>query len=57
MASYSKAIVALLGGIASWGLTAGADSQYSSVELWGLLAAVATGIGVYAKSNTPEGTK
>lgn len=55
MSKYWKTIIAVLGGVAAWGITAGSDGTYSQVELWGLLGAVATALGVYAKGNTTDG--
>ena len=51
MQRYSKAIIALLGALATWGLTAAEDNVYTQVELWGALAAVVTAVGVYAWPN------
>jgi 4-amino-4-deoxy-L-arabinose transferase-like glycosyltransferase len=45
---YAKTIVALLGALATWGITAAEDDVYSQVELWGALLAVVTAAGVYA---------
>lgn len=47
MNKYAKTIVALLGALATWGITAGEDSVYTQAELWGGLAAVVTAVGVY----------
>lgn len=56
MSRYVKTIVAILGGVSSWGLTAALDDTISKVELFGLLGAVATALGVYAFPNTnPDG--
>lgn len=51
MTRYSKSIIALLGALATWGVTAAEDNSYTQVELWGLLAALATAVGVYALPN------
>jgi hypothetical protein len=53
MARYAKAIVALLGALATWGITAAEDNAYSQVELWGALLAVVTAAGVYAAPYRP----
>jgi hypothetical protein len=54
VAVYTKAIVALLGGIATWGATAVTDG-ISANEWFGLLAVIATALGVFAFPNTPQG--
>ena len=51
MSRYAKAIVALLGAVATWGITAAEDGVYTQVELWGALLAVVTAVGVYAYPN------
>ena len=51
MSRYAKAIVALLGALATWGITAAEDATYTQVELWGALLAVVTAVGVYAYPN------
>lgn len=53
MSRYIKTIVAVLGGISSWGITAAADDAITQVELYGLLGILATVLGVYAFPNTP----
>ena len=53
IARNRKGIVALLGGLATWGVAAGADGTYSQVELWGLLAVAATVFGVWGVTNAP----
>lgn len=53
MSRYIKSIVALLGGISSWGITAAADDAITQVEIYGLLGVLATVLGVYAFPNTP----
>lgn len=53
MNHYMKAIVAVLGGISAWGITAAVDNSISLVELFGLLGALATALGVYAVPNKP----
>ena len=51
MTKYTKAVVALLGALATWGVTAAEDGLYTQVELWGALLALATAAGVYAFPN------
>lgn len=51
MTRYMKFIVALVGAIATWGITAAEDNTYTQVELWGALLALATAGGVYAVPN------
>ena len=53
MTRYVKTIVAILGGVSSWGITASADNAITQVELYGLLGVIATALGVYAFPNTP----
>lgn len=53
MSRYKKTILALLGGVVAWGLTASADSKYDQTEFWGLGAALLTAGGVYQVQNTP----
>jgi hypothetical protein len=48
-----KSIIAVLGGISAWGMTAASDNSITTVELFGLLGALATALGVYAIPNTP----
>lgn len=53
MSRYAKALVALLGALSTWGITAAEDGAYSQVELWGALLAAVTALGVYAWPNRP----
>lgn len=53
MTRYTKTLVALLGALATWGLTASEDGVYSQPELWGALLALVTAAGVYAAPNRP----
>ena len=53
MTPYIKAIIAVLGGVSAWGITAAADNAITQVELYGLLGTLATALGVYAFPNTP----
>jgi hypothetical protein len=50
MTRFAKCITALLGGLATWGVTAAPDG-YTDVELWGLCAVVAAALAVYAIPN------
>jgi hypothetical protein len=50
----AKALAALVGSLATWGVAAGADGHYTQVELWGLLAVVATTVGTYYVTNQPK---
>ena len=47
---YAKALAALLGGVATWGVTA-ADHGITASEWFGLLAVLATVAGVFAIPN------
>lgn len=53
LAPYVKAIIAVLGGIGTWGITAAASEGVSAVEWFGLLSALSTALGVYAFPNAP----
>lgn len=54
MSRYVKTVIAILGGISAWGITAVSDgSSISPAEWFGLLGTLATGLGVYAFPNTP----
>ena len=57
MTRYAKALIALLGAVATWGLTAAEDDRYTQVELWGALLAGVTALGVYAWPNKPPAGK
>lgn len=46
MKQYAKAIVALLGGLATWGA-----ATFPEEPLWGVLAVVATAVTVWAVEN------
>lgn len=48
---YLKAILAALGAVATWGITAGADGNYTDVEWYGLLGALVAALAVYAVAN------
>ena len=54
MSTYMKAIVAVLTGVSTWGVTAVADGHVDAVELFGLLGVVAAGLGVYGARNAPD---
>lgn len=49
----AKAIIAILGGVSSWGMTAAVDDAITQVELFGLLGVIATALGVYFYPNAP----
>lgn len=51
MRYYAKAIIALLGALATWGITAAEDNMYTQVEMWGAILAVSTAITVYLVPN------
>lgn len=53
MTRYMKTIVAILGAISTWGITAAADEGITSVEWYGLLGALAAALAVYGAPNTP----
>ena len=53
LSRYWKTIIAVLGGISSWGITASADNDITQVELYGLLGALATALAVYGIPNSP----
>ena len=56
MQRYSKTIIALLGALATWGITASEDGVYTDQEWWYCLLALATAAGVYlVPNNPPEG--
>lgn len=48
---YSKAVISLIGAIATWGVTAAEDNKYTQVELWGALLALATAAVVFLVPN------
>jgi hypothetical protein len=53
MTRYAKTVVAVIGAISVWGVTACAADGVSMAEWFGLLGAVATSLGVYLLPNTP----
>lgn len=53
MNNYIKTIVALLGTVGTWGITA-SDGGISSQEWFGLVVALATALGVYALPNVTK---
>lgn len=54
MSKYWKTILAVLGGVSAWGITAAADDSITQVELYGLLGVLATALAVYGVPNSPE---
>jgi hypothetical protein len=52
MSRYTKFLIAVLGGVASWGATAGPDG-FTSTELFGLMGVIATALSVYQFPNSP----
>lgn len=48
---YTKALVAAVGALSTWGVVALEDESVRSVEWFGLLGALATAVGVYAVTN------
>lgn len=52
-APYVKAIIAVLGGIGTWGITAAASDGVNAAEWFGLLSALSTALGVFAFPNRP----
>lgn len=54
MIRYIKAIAAVLGAIATWGITVAADGVIDLQEWFGLLAALSTGLLVFA--SPPNGS-
>lgn len=57
MKVYMKALVALLGAVSTWGVTAAIDGKFDAVELFGLLGAVGAALAVAASppNASPEG--
>lgn len=56
MSRYVKTIAAVLGGVATWGITAASNGAIDLAEWFGLLGALGTALGVYAFPNTnPDG--
>lgn len=54
--TYAKAIVAAVSAVATWGVTAGSDGSFTTVEWFGLLGAVVTAVGVFATPNSTTST-
>lgn len=50
---HAKAWAALLGGLGTWGATAGADGRYGHDELWGLLVVASSAVTVWAVPYKP----
>lgn len=53
MSRFAKALFALIGSLATWGITAAADGVYDQIEWWTLLGVLATTCSVYFIPNTP----
>lgn len=53
MSRYAKSIAAVIGAIATWGITAASDNSITLVEWFGLLGALATVVAVYSVPNQP----
>lgn len=53
MNRYSKAILAALLAVSTWGTTAAVDGTFDPVEWFGLLGAVVTAASVYLAPNSP----
>lgn len=49
--TYLKFWIALIGGLAGWGISASEDGLYSQPELWALGLVIATAIGVLQAKN------
>jgi len=54
MSKYAKFIVAILGAIGTWGVTAASDGSLDLSEWFGVLVAVATALGVFIVPNKPS---
>jgi len=46
-----KALIAFIGALGAWGITAAADGKYDQVELWGLCAVAVTGLSTWTVRN------
>lgn len=53
MKPYLKALIAVLGGVSTWGITAAADNAITQVEVFGLLGVLSTALAVFAFPNAP----
>lgn len=49
-----KTVAAVLGTVATWGITASLDGEITQPELFGLLLVLATGKAVYEAKNKPS---
>ena len=54
MTKYSKALIALIGAVGTWGYTAAANGHIPMQSYFGLAIAINTALGVYAIPNTPK---
>lgn len=57
LTAYLKAHVAVIGAVGTWLVVAFRDGSVSGNEWYGLLVAVATGLGVYAAPNKKRAKK
>lgn len=51
MPTFAKAVVALLGAVGTWGVTAYEDNAVNGAEWFGLLLGLSTALGVYVVKN------
>jgi hypothetical protein len=55
MTRYAKTVIAVIGAISVWGVTACAADGVSMAEWFGLLGALGTSLGVYFLPNAAPG--
>ena len=53
MTRYAKTVVAVIGAVSAWGVTALVDNGVNAVEWFGLLGSLGTALAVYVTPNTP----
>ena len=53
MSRYTKAAVAFLTALGTWGYTAYSDGSVTAVEAWGLCGVLVAALSVYANPNSP----
>lgn len=51
MATVAKALMAVLTGLGTWGVTAFADGKLDAVEVFGLTGVIVAGLAVWAVPN------